>query len=128
MDKPDIAALLHHYGATDVPESDRFRPMLCPFHDERRPSATVNTDENRFRCFVCDVNGDSIDVVRWRENLDYPSALDFIETIIGISVDQLSRGVVRDTRRRPIFGEPRANEGNSTTFPPRVRRKPRPWT
>ena len=34
---------------------------LCPFHNDTRPSMSFKN--NRFRCFVCDIGGDSIDLV-----------------------------------------------------------------
>ena len=36
---------------------------ICPFHDDTRPSLTFNTRRNRFRCFVCETNGSTIDLV-----------------------------------------------------------------
>lgn len=126
-DKPDIAAVLRYYGADDVPENYRYRPMLCPFHDERNASASVNTDEGKFRCFVCDIKGDAIDVVKWRENLEYLSAVGFLEGTIGISCDGLSSVASKPSARRPVFGESRPNERGSAKVPNRVRRKPRPW-
>lgn len=36
---------------------------ICPFHDDTRPSLTFNTRRNRFRCFVCEANGSTIDLV-----------------------------------------------------------------
>lgn len=36
---------------------------LCPFHEDTRPSLTFNVRKNRYRCFVCDASGNSIDLV-----------------------------------------------------------------
>lgn len=36
---------------------------ICPFHDDTRPSLTFNVRKNRYRCFVCDAFGSSIDLV-----------------------------------------------------------------
>lgn len=36
---------------------------ICPFHEDTRPSLTFNTRRNRFRCFVCETNGSTIDLV-----------------------------------------------------------------
>ena len=36
---------------------------ICPFHDDTRPSLTFNLRRNRFRCFVCDTSGSTIDLV-----------------------------------------------------------------
>lgn len=36
---------------------------ICPFHDDTHPSLTFNVRKNRYRCFVCDAFGSSIDLV-----------------------------------------------------------------
>ena len=36
---------------------------LCPFHNDRHPSLTFNPRTNRYRCFVCDAHGSTIDLV-----------------------------------------------------------------
>lgn len=36
---------------------------ICPFHNDTRPSLTFNNRRNRFRCFVCETNGSTIDLV-----------------------------------------------------------------
>ena len=36
---------------------------LCPFHNDSNPSLTFNRGKNRYRCFVCDAHGGTIDLV-----------------------------------------------------------------
>lgn len=36
---------------------------ICPFHDDSRPSLTFNVRKNRYRCFVCNASGGTIDLV-----------------------------------------------------------------
>jgi DNA primase len=36
---------------------------LCPFHDERTPSFSVNAEEKLFYCFGCQAKGDAIGFV-----------------------------------------------------------------
>ena len=45
-----------HYGLT----FDRRGWALCPFHADKHPSMSFHN--GRFRCWVCDVGGDSIDL------------------------------------------------------------------
>jgi len=59
-----------HYGV-DVPYyATGWTSILCPFHPDTNPSASINMDEDRFKCFVCDVSGDILDVVQQAENLE----------------------------------------------------------
>ena len=61
---------------------------LCPFHSERTPSFTVFSKTNSFYCFGCGAGGDSITFVMKAENLDYPSAVEFLATRAGITIPQ----------------------------------------
>jgi DNA primase len=36
---------------------------LCPFHADKHPSLTFSVRKNRYRCFVCDAHGGTIDLV-----------------------------------------------------------------
>lgn len=36
---------------------------LCPFHDDSHPSLTFSVSRNRYRCYVCDARGGTIDLV-----------------------------------------------------------------
>ena len=31
---------------------------LCPFHNEKTPSFTINPEKNTFKCFGCGIAGD----------------------------------------------------------------------
>ena len=41
----------------------RRHKCLCPFHDDSHPSLTFSVSRNRYRCYVCDARGGSIDLV-----------------------------------------------------------------
>ena len=47
---------------------------LCPFHDDSNPSLTFNVRKNRYRCFVCDAHGGTIDLVMRYLHKDFLSA------------------------------------------------------
>ena len=61
---------------------------LCPFHSERTPSFTVFSKSNSFYCFGCGAGGDSISFIMRAENLDYPSAVEFLATRAGVTIPQ----------------------------------------
>ena len=61
---------------------------LCPFHSEKTPSFTVFSRSNSFYCFGCGAGGDAISFVMRAENLDYPSAVEFLANRAGIVIPQ----------------------------------------
>ena len=48
---------------------------LCPFHDERSPSFSVDAAKKLYHCFGCGAGGDAIGFVREVEGLDFVGAL-----------------------------------------------------
>ncbi|MCX6560570.1 MAG: DNA primase [Candidatus Aminicenantes bacterium] len=48
---------------------------LCPFHNEKSPSFTVDADKQLYHCFGCGVGGDVFSLVMEKENLTFPEAL-----------------------------------------------------
>ena len=58
----------------------------CPFHNEKTPSFTVFSSTKNFYCFGCGAGGDVITFIMKAENLDYPSALEFLAQRAGIEI------------------------------------------
>lgn len=56
---------------------------LCPFHEERTPSFTVNDEKQLFCCFGCEAKGDVIDFVAKREGLDFKAAVARVADLAG---------------------------------------------
>jgi len=51
---------------------------LCPFHDERSPSFSVDPVKKVFFCFGCGEKGDVFDFVEKTQGLDFVQALEFL--------------------------------------------------
>src|SRR3977135_3762925 len=51
---------------------------LCPFHDERTPSFSVNAEHKLYHCFGCGESGDAIGFVEATEGLDFPGAVELL--------------------------------------------------
>jgi len=49
---------------------------LCPFHNEKTPSFTVNEDKGFYHCFGCGEHGSVFDFVMKTENLSFPEAVE----------------------------------------------------
>ncbi|QEG21909.1 DNA primase [Mariniblastus fucicola] len=61
---------------------------LCPWHDDKRPSFTVNPVRQRFSCFVCDLHGDVFDFTMKMESVDFRGALEILAQAAGIVLKQ----------------------------------------
>jgi hypothetical protein len=65
---------------------------LCPFHEERTPSFTVNERDQTYHCFGCHSSGDVIDFVAQRLDISYYDALiklrNRLYKIHGLSTDR----------------------------------------
>ena len=51
---------------------------LCPFHNEKTPSFSVNPELNVYYCFGCQAGGNIAQFVMDMERLNYPEALAFL--------------------------------------------------
>ena len=59
---------------------------LCPFHNEKTPSFTVNEAKGFFHCFGCGAHGDVIGFVMRTENLSFPEAVERLADEVGLEV------------------------------------------
>lgn len=59
---------------------------LCPFHEEKTPSFTVNEERGFYHCFGCGAHGDIIDFVREHEHFSFQEAIAFLAKEAGLSL------------------------------------------
>ena len=59
---------------------------LCPFHEEKTPSFTVNTTLGFYKCFGCGASGDAITFVREIEHLDFTDAVEVLARRAGVEL------------------------------------------
>src|ERR1700735_2874041 len=69
----DLAALISEHTA--LKRVGRRLVGLCPFHQERTASFSVNAEEGFYYCFGCQASGDAITFVRQMEHLDFVDAV-----------------------------------------------------
>lgn len=62
---------------------------LCPFHNEKSPSFTVNDDKGFFHCFGCGAHGDVIGFVMRNSGLAFPEAVEQLAQEAGLAVPQV---------------------------------------
>jgi DNA primase len=59
---------------------------LCPFHQEKSPSFTVNPEKQFYYCFGCGAGGNAIGFVMNFDNLDFISSVEVLAKDAGIEV------------------------------------------
>ena len=63
---------------------------LCPFHDEKTPSFTINEDKGFFHCFGCGAHGDIFGFLMRAEGLSFVEAVQRLATECGLDVPRQS--------------------------------------
>ncbi len=87
---------------TRLKKAGRSWKGLCPFHNERTPSFTVDRDKGLYHCFGCGAGGDVIHFVRQIDRLDFPEAVEALAGRFGVTIPRRARGP-RDDRREKLL-------------------------
>jgi DNA primase len=76
---------------------------LCPFHNEKTPSFTVNDDKGFYHCFGCGAHGNVIDFVMHTEGLGFPEAVERLAGEAGLALPVSSEhDRAQDDRRKGL--------------------------
>src|ERR1700680_168000 len=61
---------------------------LCPFHNEKTPSFSVNPERGFFHCFGCGAGGTVFNFLMKVEGLSFPEAIRSLATRYGVSLPE----------------------------------------
>jgi DNA primase len=61
---------------------------LCPFHDERTPSLSVQPSGKVYYCFGCQAAGDAFNFVMETEGLEFVGAMEFLADRYGVTLER----------------------------------------
>ncbi len=78
---------------------------LCPFHDERTPSFSVEPTEKLYHCFGCGVGGDVIKFVEEKDGLNFAEAVELLADRYGVELEREQedpRAEAKRQRRRRL--------------------------
>ncbi len=70
----DLATVIESYG-TKLKKKGSNLVGLCPFHEEKTPSFTVNPKTRLYHCFGCNAGGDVIGFVTKKEGIGFRAAM-----------------------------------------------------
>lgn len=73
---------------------------LCPFHQEKSGSFSVNAEEKLYYCFGCGAKGDVITFVREVEHLDFVGAVEKLAVKAGVTLRYTDEGQNEGRKRR----------------------------
>ena len=73
---------------------------LCPFHQEKSGSFSVNAEEKLYYCFGCGAKGDVITFVREVEHLDFVGAVEKLAVKSGVTLRYTDEGQTEGRKRR----------------------------
>ncbi|MBX5469958.1 MAG: DNA primase [Thermoleophilaceae bacterium] len=97
----DAVDMLELVGArTDLRRVGARWTGLCPFHEERTPSFSVNAEHKLYHCFGCGESGDAIRFVQVTEGLDFPAALELLADRYGVELEREHEDPEAERRRR----------------------------
>ena len=80
---------------------------LCPFHDEKTPSFTVDPAQGYYHCFGCDASGDVYSFLQQAEALSFPEAVERLARRTGYTLryEEISPGQRKALGRRTRMAE-----------------------
>jgi DNA primase len=99
-ERADIAAIVGDY--TGLKRAGSRLKGLCPFHQEKTPSFTVDPARGMFHCFGCNEGGDVYHFIQKVEALSFPEAVERLARRSGYELryEELSPGQRKALGRR----------------------------
>ena len=99
-ERADIALVIGDY--TSLKRAGTRLKGLCPFHQEKSPSFTVDPGRGMFHCFGCNEGGDVYHFLQKVEALSFPEAVERLARISGfeLTYEELSPGQRKALGRR----------------------------
>ncbi len=96
--RTDIVALISEY--VRLRKTGKNYVGLCPFHEEKTASFTVDPDKQLFYCFGCGAGGNAFTFLMKREGLSFPEALEKLAQRAGVRLPSRSRYRGDESRRK----------------------------
>ena len=84
IESTDAIAIIGRY--TSLKKAGKNFKGLCPFHQEKTPSFSVDPDRGLFYCFGCGKGGNIVSFIMEKEGLSFPEAIEFLAREAGIPI------------------------------------------
>lgn len=76
---------------------------LCPFHNEKTPSFSVNPEKQIFHCFGCGAGGNVFTFLMKTGNLSFIEAVETIAKRVGIDIEKYKKQEKRDYKLDNLY-------------------------
>jgi DNA primase len=116
-DKLDALAVVGEYVRLDQ-KGGRWWG-LCPFHNEKTPSFTVDPDRKMYHCFGCGQGGGVINFLMEMDKLSFPEAIETLARRMGIEIIY-ERGNFDDAEEKSAESARRARQAEMAELYRRV--------
>jgi DNA primase len=77
---------------------------LCPFHQEKTPSFTVNPKLGIFHCFGCHAGGDAFEFLKRRDRLEFPEVVRLLAERTGVALPTRESSPAQSGAREALYG------------------------
>jgi len=84
INRVDIIDIIDSYIA--LRKTGKNFTACCPFHQEKTPSFTVNSDKQFYYCFGCQAHGNALTFIMEYAHLDYVEAIHELASRVGVQV------------------------------------------
>ena len=97
----DIVNIIEQY--IPVKKMGSSYKCVCPFHDDKNPSMSINQNKQMYHCFACKAGGDAVKFVMDYEKLTYPDAIEKIAQISNFSLEHTNDKVPTQKENKHIL-------------------------
>lgn len=105
----DFIGLVETYG-TPLKKVGTSHQGLCPFHEDKSPSFSVDESKKMFHCFGCGAKGDVFDFVARKEGLnthsDFPKVLEKVASIAGVDIAHKPQKKIYGSNKQRVSNSP----------------------
>jgi DNA primase len=78
----DITVLFNHFGVK-LTQKGKSYVALCPWHDDKTPSLSVDKIKGLYNCFGCGESGDIFTLTEKMKGIDFSKALEYLKQFQG---------------------------------------------
>ncbi|MGZ5383231.1 MAG: DNA primase [Acidimicrobiia bacterium] len=90
-------------GVTTVRKRGRTFTAICPFHQEKTPSLSIDVAQGLYHCFGCQAGGDVFKFVQETQGLDFSEAVEQLAARAGIALQRDPEVIRRKGEREGLI-------------------------